>query len=180
MRVIESDGWRNVLWILEFPNATLEACNGFAHDLGTGLALSIVVLACIWLLCSCTLLAGGFNAITFLRWKLTVRGERNGNEFGERHTIFRFLKKEGRGGEGDHKRSVSVTGTERPTCSADMLFPSGEWFGKPCRQEVCWPLMKEYIRIEGRRKGNLRGQRDGGQYGGRDNRSENEKKAMQT
>lgn len=64
---IEVDGGGHVLWIFEFADTSFEACDSLAHDLSASLTLPIVVFACVWLLCSCALLAGRLSTVTFLR-----------------------------------------------------------------------------------------------------------------
>jgi hypothetical protein len=66
MGIVEGDGRGHILGILEFSNAAFETCNGLAHDLGASFALSVIVLASIRLLCSCTLLASWLDTVAFL------------------------------------------------------------------------------------------------------------------
>ena len=66
MGIIESYGGGDVFWILEFSDATFEACNGLAHDLSASLALSVIVFAVCTLLGLGALLARRLAAIAAL------------------------------------------------------------------------------------------------------------------
>lgn len=66
MWVVEGDGGGGVVWVLEFPDALLETLNVFAQELGSRLALAVVVLAGFGFLCVDALLAGRLGAVASL------------------------------------------------------------------------------------------------------------------
>ena len=66
MGVEEGDRGGGDLWALELLDAGLETGDVFAHDLGPGLALAVIVLAGIGLLRADALLTCGFDAVASL------------------------------------------------------------------------------------------------------------------
>lgn len=75
VRIVESDGGRGVLWILEFPYPLLETFNVLPQQLRPRLALAIVVLTTVWFLCTDALLAGRLEAIASLHGRERTRVE---------------------------------------------------------------------------------------------------------